>query len=190
MAQTEKYVLNMGPQHPSTHGVLQVQVELDGETVFNIGAEEFSDYMVQLAEHGASILGGCCGTTPEFIKKTIEKTQYMPYECPIYKDITMVSSYTHAVIVDKEPILIGERINPTGKPKLKEALRTGDLNYVLNEAVRQADKNVHILDVNVGLPEIDETDMMRIYNGKPLVNSVNGTEESMKNVLPIVQKYG
>ncbi len=192
---------------------------VDGETVFNIGAEEFSDYMVQLAEHGAGILGGCCGTTPEFIKKTIEKTQSMLYECPEYKNITMVSSYTHAVIVDKEPILIGERINPTGKPKLKEALRTGDLNYVLNEAVRQADKNVHILDVNVGLPEIDETDMMkkcvsgiqavtdlplqidstkfetleqamRIYNGKPLVNSVNGTEESMKNVLPIVQKYG
>ena len=192
---------------------------IDGETVFNIGAEEFSDYMVQLAEHGASILGGCCGTTPEFIKKTIEKTQAMPYECPTYKDITMVSSYTHAVVVDKEPILIGERINPTGKPKLKEALRTGDLNYVLNEAVRQADKNVHILDVNVGLPEIDETEMMkkcisgiqavtdlplqidstkfetleqamRIYNGKPLVNSVNGTEESLKNVLPIVQKYG
>ena len=192
---------------------------VDGETVFNIGAEEFSDYMVQLAEHGASILGGCCGTTPEFIKKTIEKTQTMPYECPAYKDITMVSSYTHAVVIDKNPILIGERINPTGKPKLKEALRTGDLNYVLNEAVRQADKNVHILDVNVGLPEINETEMMkkcvssiqavtdlplqidstkfetleqamRIYNGKPLVNSVNGTEESMKNVLPIVQKYG
>ena len=192
---------------------------VDGETVFNIGAEEFSDYMVQLAEHGASILGGCCGTTPEFIKKTIEKTKSMPYECPTYKDITMVSSYTHSVIVDKNPILIGERINPTGKPKLKEALRTGDLNYVLNEAVRQADKNVHILDVNVGLPEIDETEMMkkcisgiqavtdlplqidstkfetleqamRIYNGKPLVNSVNGTEESLKNVLPIVQKYG
>lgn len=192
---------------------------VDGETVFNINEDEFSDYMVQLAEQGATILGGCCGTTAKFIQKTIEKTRNLPYQYPTEKDFTMVSSYTHSVIIDKDPILIGERINPTGKPKLKEALRTGDLNYVLNEAVRQADKNVHILDVNVGLPEIDETEMMkkcvsgiqavtdlplqidttkfetleqamRIYNGKPLVNSVNGTEESMKNVLPIVQKYG
>ena len=122
-------------------------------------------------------------------------------------------------MIDKDPILIGERINPTGKPKLKEALRTGDLNYILNEAVRQADKNVHILDVNVGLPEIDETEMMkrcvssiqavtdvplqidttkfetleqamRIYNGKPLVNSVNGKPESMKAIFPLVKKYG
>ena len=192
---------------------------VDGETVFNIDEDEFSEYMVQMAQRGATILGGCCGTTPKFIQKTIEKTRELPYQCPNEKDFTMVSSYTHAVIIDKDPILIGERINPTGKPKLKEALRTGDLNYILNEAVRQADKNVHILDVNVGLPEIDETEMMkrciasiqavtdmplqidttkfetleqamRIYNGKPLVNSVNGTEASMENVLPIVQKYG
>lgn len=192
---------------------------VNGETVYNVGAEEFSDYMVQLAEHGASILGGCCGTTPEFMIKTITKTKDLPYQYPSEKAITMVSSYTHSVVIDEDPILIGERINPTGKPKLKEALRTGDLNYVLNEAIKQADKKVHILDVNVGLPEIDETDMMkqcvaaiqsvtdvplqidttkietleaamRMYNGKPLVNSVNGTEESMNNVLPIVQKYG
>ncbi len=192
---------------------------VDGETVFNIGEDEFSDYMVQMAQRGATILGGCCGTTPKFISRTIGKTRDLPYQCPTEKYFTMVSSYTHAVIIDKNPILIGERINPTGKPKLKEALRSGDLNYVLNEAVRQADKNVHILDVNVGLPEIDETEMMkkcvsgiqavtdlplqidttkfdtleqamRVYNGKPLVNSVNGTQASMENVLPIVQKYG
>lgn len=192
---------------------------VDGKTVFNIGADEFSDYMVQLAENGASILGGCCGTTPEFIRKTILKTQNLPYSAPSEKDFTMVSSYTHSVIIDKDPILIGERINPTGKPKLKEALRTDNLNYVLNEAIKQSDAGVHILDVNVGLPEINETEMMvkciaaiqavsdlplqidttnfdtlekamRIYNGKPLVNSVNGTEESMSHVLPIVQKYG
>jgi 5-methyltetrahydrofolate--homocysteine methyltransferase len=185
----------------------------DGQTVYNIGEDDFSDYMVKLAESGASILGGCCGTTPEFIRKTIEKTRDLPYSYPEEKDFTLVSSYTHAVEIGDDPILIGERINPTGKPKLKEALRTGDLSYILNEAIKQSDAGAHILDVNVGLPEIDETEMMlksvaaiqsvtdlplqidttnagtlsaamRIYNGKPLVNSVNGTEESMKNVLP------
>lgn len=191
----------------------------DGETVYNIGADEFSDYMVQIAQGGGTILGGCCGTTPEFIRKTIEKTRVLPYSVPAEKEFTCVSSYTHAVFIDKDPILIGERINPTGKPKLKEALRSGDLNYILNEGIRQTDAGAHILDVNVGLPEIDETEMMlkcvaalqavtdlplqidttnfdtlesamRMYNGKPLVNSVNGTEESIKRVLPAVQKYG
>lgn len=191
----------------------------DGQTVYNIGADEFSDYMVKLAEGGASILGGCCGTTPEFIAKTIEKTCSLPYAYPDEKNDTLTSSYTHAVMIDRDPILIGERINPTGKPKLKEALRSGDMNYVLNEAIRQAEAGAHVLDVNAGLPEIDETETMvrcvaaiqsvtdlplqidstkpdtlraalRMYNGKPLVNSVNGTEESMNAVLPIVQQYG
>lgn len=191
----------------------------DGKTVYNIGVKEFSEYMVKLAKGGADILGGCCGTTPEFIAATVEQTASLPYSLPSEKDFTCVSSYTHAVIVGEDPVLIGERINPTGKPKLKEALRSGDLNYILNEGIRQTDAGCHILDVNVGLPEIDETEMMvrcvsalqavtdlplqidstksdtlesamRVYNGKPLVNSVNGTEESMKNVFPLVQKYG
>ena len=191
----------------------------DGKTIYNINADEFADYMVQLAEDGASILGGCCGTTPDYLCRTIERTRNLPYELPEEKNLTMVSSYTHSVIVGRDPVLIGERVNPTGKPKLKEALRSGDLNYILNEAIRQAEAGAHILDVNVGLPEIDETDMMlkciaaiqavtdtplqidstkpetleaavRFYNGKPLINSVNGTEESMNAVLPIVQKYG
>lgn len=191
----------------------------NGDTVYNIGADEFSDYMLKIAECGGTILGGCCGTTPEFIRKTIEKTKYLPYKIPDKKKYTCVSSYTHAVCIDKDPILIGERINPTGKPKLKEALRSGNLNYILNEGIKQTDAGVHILDVNVGLPEIDETEMMlncisslqsvtdlplqidstnfntleeamRIYNGKPLVNSVNGTEESMSRVFPMLQKYG
>lgn len=192
---------------------------VDGKTVFNINAADFSVYMRQLAEHGAMILGGCCGTDPEYISRTIEKTKDIPFVYPADKDITMASSYTHAVVIGDDPVLIGERINPTGKPKLKEALRTGNLNYILNEAIKQTDAGAHILDVNVGLPEIDETAMMlscvkaiqavtdlplqldstkpdtleaamRCYNGKPLVNSVNGTEESMKNVLPLVRKYG
>lgn len=191
----------------------------DGKTVYNIDMEEFSDYMVKLAENGATILGGCCGTTPDFIRRTIEKTSELPYTYPEKKSFTVVSSYTHAVFVDKDPVLIGERINPTGKSKLKAALRSGDLNYILNEGIRQTDAGCHILDVNVGLPEINEAEMMkkcvsalqsvtdlplqvdstdfgtlegavRICNGKPLVNSVNGTAESMKHVFPIVQKYG
>lgn len=192
---------------------------VDGKTVYTINAEEFSDYMVQLAAHGAVILGGCCGTTPEFIARTIEKTRRLPFTLPTQKGLTLTSSYTRAVQIGEDPILIGERINPTGKPKLKEALRSGNLNYILNEAIRQTEAGAHILDVNVGLPEIDETAMMircvkaiqavtdtplqldstnfqtleaamRCYNGKPLVNSVNGTEESMTHVLPLVQKYG
>ena len=191
----------------------------DGKTVFTVDADEFASQMTELAKGGATILGGCCGTTPEYIKKTIEKTRDLPYSCPDEKEYTMVSSYTHAVVIADDPVLIGERINPTGKPKLKEALRSGDLNYILNEAIKQAEAGAHILDVNVGLPEIDETAMMlksvtaiqavsdlplqidttspetlsaavRAYNGKPLINSVNGTEKSLEAVLPIVQKYG
>lgn len=191
----------------------------DGKTVYNIGEDDFADYMQRLAEGGATILGGCCGTTPEYIRKTIEKTSSLPYSLPDKKEYTAVSSYTHAVFVDRDPILIGERINPTGKKKLKEALRENDINYILSEGIRQTDAGCHILDVNVGLPEIDETAMMkscvtalqavtdlplqldstnfetlsaaaRIYNGKPLINSVNGTEESMSHVFPIAAKYG
>ncbi len=191
----------------------------DGKTVFTIDADEFSDYMVKLAQDGAAILGGCCGTTPEFISSVVKKTRGLPYELPDKKEFTSVSSYTHAVFIGDDPVLIGERINPTGKSKLKAALRSGDMNYILSEGIKQTDAGCHILDVNVGLPEIDETKMMkkciaalqavtdlplqidstkkdtlegamRMYNGKPLVNSVNGTEESMNNVLPLVQKYG
>ena len=191
----------------------------DGVTSFDKTAEEFSDICVTLAKSGATILGGCCGTNPEYIKKLVEKTKELPFSLPEEKNITAVSSYTHAHVVGNKPTLIGERINPTGKSKLKEALRMGDMAYILSEAVRQEEKKVDILDVNVGLPEIDEVAMMkravteiqsvtdlplqidssnpdaleaamRIYNGKPLVNSVNGTKESMDAVLPLVKKYG
>lgn len=192
---------------------------VNGETVFTTSADDFSDLMREIAEAGACILGGCCGTTPEYIKETIDKTIDVPYKYPEFKGHTVVSSYTHGVVIGNKPVLIGERINPTGKKKLKEALKNNDLNYILNEGVTQAEAGAHILDVNVGLPEIDETAMMksavtslqavtdlplqidtsdvsaletalRIYNGKPLVNSVNGKEESMSSVLPLVKKYG
>ena len=192
---------------------------VDGKTVFDVDSEEFSDCMAEIAEIGAVILGGCCGTTPEYIRKTVEKTAAMPFTPVKEKNYTFVSSYTHAVEIGSSPVLIGERINPTGKPKFKQALRDGNISYIINEGVMQEEKGVHILDVNVGLPEIDEDMMlvrcvrelqtvsslplqidtvkasamekaMRIYNGKPLINSVNGKQESMDAVLPLVRKYG
>lgn len=190
-----------------------------GKTIFDVTAEEFSDYGVKMAEMGVGILGGCCGTTPEYIKILKEKTKDIPYVPPKNKNITMVSSYTHAVEIGRVPVLIGERINPTGKSKFKQALRDKNMAYIINEGVSQQEKGVHILDVNVGLPEIDEDEMlvsavkelqsvldlplqldsvkssalekaMRIYNGKPLINSVNGKKESMDAILPLVKKYG
>ena len=191
----------------------------NGKTVFDVTVEEFSDIMRDIALMGVSVLGGCCGTTPEYIRKTVEKTADLPYTAPSNKNITMVSSYTHAVEIGRVPTLIGERINPTGKPKFKQALRDNNIGYILNEGIAQQEKGVQILDVNVGLPEIDEDEMlttavkelqsvldlplqldsvkasslekaMRVYNGKPLVNSVNGKQESMDAILPLVKKYG
>ena len=191
----------------------------NGKTIFTVGPEEFAAAMEQIAQKGGCILGGCCGTSPNYIRALIERTDRLPYALPAKKEKTVVSSYTHRVEIGTIPLLIGERINPTGKPKLKEALRQGDLQYILNEGIRQADAGVQILDVNVGLPEIDEQKMMkeavcalqavcdlplqldssnpavlaeamRIYNGKPLINSVNGEAESMEAIFPLVQKYG
>lgn len=191
----------------------------NGETVYDIDEAAFASYMVKLAEKGFGILGGCCGTTPSYIAETVRATKALPYTPPTQKNRTVVSSYTHAVVIDKQPILIGERINPTGKPKLKAALREGNMSYLLDEGLKQVEAGAHILDVNVGLPDIDEaacmletvkalqavTDLplqldsnnaavleraMRLYNGKPLINSVNGERESMDSVFPLVQKYG
>lgn len=192
---------------------------VNGKTVFNINPDQFAEYMVELAQQGGMILGGCCGTTPEHVKKMTEATSGIEYKYPEKKDHTLISSYTHAVVIGDDPKLIGERINPTGKKKLKEALKNKDMDYILGEAVKQEEAGVQILDVNVGLPEIDEVEMMRdavkeiqavtalplqidtsdaeameagmrIYNGKPLVNSVNGKEKVMEEIFPLVKKYG
>ena len=191
----------------------------NGKTCFDTTAEDFSETMIKICEAGASVLGGCCGTTPEYIAKLRERTEALPYKYPEKKSYTAVSSYTHSVIIGKRPVLIGERINPTGKSAFKKALREGDFNYILNEGIKQDEAGVDILDVNVGLPEIDEKETlvravkelsavtslplqidtadptameaaMRIYNGKPLVNSVSGKKESLDTVLPIVARYG
>jgi len=191
----------------------------NGKTVFDVDADEFSDIMCKIVRAGATIIGGCCGTTPEHIAKTVEKTKNLPFLLPEKKNNTVISSYTHAVKIGNVPVIIGERINPTGKKLFKEALRKNDINYILGEGLAQNKKGVSVLDVNVGLPEIDESEMMvnvikalqgvidlplqidtvdpiamekamRIYNGKPLVNSVSGKEESMKAVFPLIKKYG
>ena len=191
----------------------------DGKTVFTLTERDFALSMKELVKKGATIVGGCCGTTPSYIKELVGETCSMEYTAPCKKDFTLVSSYTHAVEIGDTPVLIGERINPTGKKKLKEAIKTGNMDYILSEGIRQADKGVHVLDVNVGVPGIDEAAVMkktvealqavtdkplqidssdfsalesamRVYAGKPMVNSVNGKRESMNAVLPLVKKYG
>lgn len=190
-----------------------------GQTVYDIDADEFASTMKEIAEMGACLVGGCCGTTPEHIRKTIARCQAIPARMPKEKNRTVISSYANAVLIGDDPVLIGERINPTGKSKFKQALRDHNLEYILREGVTQQDNGAHVLDVNVGLPEIDEASMMeevvkelqsiidlplqidtssyeameramRIYNGKPLINSVNGKQEVMEQIFPLVQKYG
>ncbi|MBR5271212.1 MAG: homocysteine S-methyltransferase family protein, partial [Clostridia bacterium] len=191
---------------------------VDGKTVYDVTPEIFAAECESIAKLGASVLGGCCGTTPEHIKKLVEVCKnYKPVVTK--KDYTIVCSYSKAVFLGDKPVIVGERINPTGKKKFKEALCKGDIDYILNEAFAQEEAGAHILDVNVGLPEIDECATMekvvkavsssvnlplqidssdpqtieralRIYNGKPMINSVNGKAESMNKILPIVKKYG
>lgn len=192
---------------------------VNGETVYNVDPDEFSDLMAQIADLGVSYLGGCCGTTPAHIKALIEKTKNIPDVPPSKKNFTFVTSYSQSVELGKKSAVIGERINPTGKKLLKQALRDRDMDYILREGISQKDCGAHILDVNVGLPEIDEVEMLksavyelqsvlptplqldssdavameqalRIYNGKPLINSTNGKEKSMHEIFPLAKKYG
>lgn len=191
----------------------------NGKTVYDIDADEFARVMEEIADMGANALGGCCGTTPEHIAKMTALCRGKKQVLPEEKDRTVISSYAQAVEIGRLPVLIGERINPTGKSKFKQALRDHNIEYILREGVTQQDHGAHVLDVNVGLPEIDEPSMMeevvrelqsvidlplqidtsnieameralRIYNGKALINSVNGKEESMRAVFPLVKKYG
>ncbi len=192
---------------------------VDGKTVFDVTAEEFASEISDLAKDGVRAVGGCCGTTPEYIRSLVNKTAKLSPKKIEPKNITVVSSYTHAVEFGNKPILIGERINPTGKKRIKQALIENDLAYILSEGANQEEKGVDILDVNVGLPDIDEISMLkktvcelqtitdlplqidtsnvrameealRRYNGKAMINSVNGKRESMEAVFPLIKKYG
>lgn len=191
----------------------------NGKTVYDIDAAHFAKTEEEIVDMGARIVGGCCGTTPEHIRMVAERCRDKKPVQVTKKNRTVVSSFCQAVEIGKNPVIIGERINPTGKSKFKQALRDHNLQYILQEGVTQQDHGAHVLDVNVGLPEIDEPSMleevvrelqsiidlplqldttdpvameraMRVYNGKPLINSVNGKEESMRTVFPLVQKYG
>lgn len=194
-------------------------VVVNGQTVFHVAPEEFAQSVKTLVEMGAGIVGGCCGTTPAHIQRVVELCKDMEIKPVTDKNLTVVSSYNHAVYFTRKPLIIGERINPTGKSKFKQALREHDMEYIYKEGLAQEEKGAQILDVNVGLPEIDEPRLMeeavtgiqaiidlplqidtsdtaamerglRYYNGKPMLNSVNGKKESMESVFPIAKKYG
>lgn len=191
----------------------------NGRTVYDIDAAGFAGAMKEMAESGVSVLGGCCGTTPDHIRRLREACGPVPLAPVEKKDRTVVSSYGRTVVLGERPVIIGERINPTGKPKLKQALKERDMAYILNMAASQEENGADILDVNVGLPGLDETAVMtetvrelqsvtdlplqidtldikameqamRIYNGKPMVNSVNGKKAVMDAVFPLVRRYG
>ena len=185
---------------------------------YNVSPAEFAKSMTRIAGLGVKILGGCCGTTPEYIRALREAVSGMAFTPRQVQVPAAVCSYSRTVVIDR-PRVIGERINPTGKKLFKEALLRGDIDYILGQAITQVHGGAEILDVNVGLPAIDERDMMvrtvkalqgvvdvplqldstmpqvleaalRVYNGKPIVNSVNGEEKSLSTVLPLVKKYG
>lgn len=185
---------------------------------YSITPEQFAAQMARFVPLGVCYLGGCCGTRPDFIRQVIAETQGQIPEQKEIRRRTVVCTPTETVVVDGVRV-IGERINPTGKKRFQQALREGDLDYILAQAVEQADAGAHILDVNVGLPGVDEPEMMvrvvkaiqsvtdlplqidssnsdalaaglRVVNGKAIVNSVNGEPEVLERVLPIVKKYG
>ncbi len=191
----------------------------EGKTVYDVPPAAFAREMEQMARMGACVLGGCCGTTPEYIRETVARCKGLTPVPVAPKGKTVVSSYAQACELGGIPVIIGERINPTGKKRFQQALREKDMDYVLTQAVEQQKSGAHLLDVNVGLPGIDERAVMgqavealqcvtalplqidtsdpevmehalRIYNGKAMINSVNGKQEVMDQVFPLARKYG
>ena len=198
---------------------------VDGKTHFDVGPEAFAKDIASCVEAGASIVGGCCGTTPDHIRAVTNLLASKSTQTPKHPNTqtpvpTVISSYSRCVELPlDDSLIIGERINPTGKKKLKEAYKSGDTGYILREAIAQADAGAHILDVNAGVPGIDEPSVLRAtveaiqsvtdvplqidtsdpkaleaalrhYNGKAMINSVNAKQEVMDSVLPLVAKYG
>lgn len=194
-------------------------VMADGKTTYPVGAEEFSEYAKKFYARGVAVFGGCCGTTPDHIRAVGEAVKGKPvvqYEKPVR---TVISSHRKVVTIGARPVLIGERINPTGKPDMEDMLRDEDYDSLCDEATEQVDEGAEVLDINLGLAGIDEeaaftefipylqtmTDVplaidtlnmealeaaLRLYNGKPLVNSVTGADDMLHKVLPLVKKYG
>ena len=194
---------------------------IDGQTVYNVDAHEFAKEMKDIVEAGAHAVGGCCGTTPEYIQALIAEVEDIPFIPPAPKHKTVISSFSRTALIGDEaqPLIIGERINPTGKKRFKQALIDHDIDYIISQGLEQEKAGAHALDVNVGSPEVDEVELiqevvgklqsilplplqidtsnveamekaLRMYNGKALINSVNGKEETMEAVFPLVKKYG
>ncbi|NMA93376.1 MAG: dihydropteroate synthase [Clostridiales bacterium] len=193
-------------------------VQKDGKTVFDISPKEYGALIAQYAAKGVQLVGACCGSTPEHIRELVKACSSLPYVLPVRKNHTLISSYGPGLVVEDHTI-IGERINPTGNKALRQSLAEGDFSYAVKEAIAQEEAGAHIIDVNAGLPGIDEKAVvcrlvsdiqrvtplplqidsasadvieaaLRIYNGKAMVNSVNGKEESMERIFPTVAKYG
>ena len=185
---------------------------------YDVEAEQFAKLTADLIPHGVKAVGGCCGTTPAFIKAIHEAFEGKKY-CRQNPNIPAAVCTPEKTIIIDQPRIIGERINPTGKKKLKEALKNGDMDYVLTQAADQIRDGAEILDVNAGVPGIDEKSVivnivkalqgitdaplqidsgdpevieaaLRVYSGKAIVNSVNGEEKSLASILPLVKKYG
>lgn len=194
---------------------------VDGRTVYDVDPEAFAGYMKQIAELGAAAVGGCCGTTPDYIRAEIAAVRPLPLLPPQGREQTVIASFSRTVEIGRaaRPVIIGERINPTGKKRFKQALVDHDIDYIVDQGLQQEDAGADVLDVNVGTPEINEVELLdevvcrlqsvlalplqidtsnpeameralRHYNGKALINSVNGKQEVMAEVFPLVKKYG
>ncbi|MDD7362617.1 MAG: homocysteine S-methyltransferase family protein [Firmicutes bacterium] len=191
----------------------------DGETAYDVDDDAFADYMVEFAKLGVPVLGGCCGTLPSYIEKTVRRTKTIPHIAPKGGRRATVSSYTRTIDFDRSPVIIGERLNPTGKKHLQRALIDGRTEPLLAVALSEEEDDAHVLDVNAGVPGLDEARVLpflvqslqgvtdlplqidttdpdamdkaaRIYNGKPLLNSVSGKRAVMEAVFPVARKYG
>lgn len=191
---------------------------INGKTEYHLPPEGFASEMEELARN-AHIIGGCCGTTPEHIAAAVRLCKDIPLPHVTQKNVTSVCSYGETVVFGGSTVIIGERLNPTGKPRMKKALIDRDMNFLCREGIEQVEHGAQILDVNAGLPDIDEAQLLaqlvcglqsvtkavlqidtakaaaaeralRLYNGKPLLNSVNGKKESLETILPLVKKYG
>jgi 5-methyltetrahydrofolate--homocysteine methyltransferase len=191
---------------------------INGKILYELQPEEFASRMAEIARN-ARLVGGCCGTTPEHIAAAVRACKDIALPDVTQKHETVVCSYGETTVFGEKIVIIGERLNPTGKPRMKKALIDSDMNFLYREGLQQIEHGANILDVNVGLPDIDEEAFLaklvcglqsvtkaplqidtanakaaeralRIYNGKPLLNSVSGKKESLETILPLVKKYG
>lgn len=193
-------------------------LSIGNETKYDVTKEEFADTLCSFIDLGVRVIGGCCGTNPDYIRELSNRVKDKELEPVNNENYAAICTPSKVVRID-EVRIIGERINPTGKKLFKEALKNENLDYILKQGIEQVEAGAHILDVNVGLPEIDEPKMMRkvikeiqgimdiplqidssdvnaietglrYYNGKPILNSVNGEEKVLDKILPLVKKYG